>query len=124
MGLFGGIVINVMRNNLSVGIVCMTVDLGSSSNNSSNNTFTQNSAFSLSIVSVLFPNYGRPRGHSAMNDEFENCPNEITSDEGYGEVNLMFFVGKIVLNFLVCRKKCHGCFDLCSDHTKTIFQIE
>ena len=90
MGLLGGIVINVMRNNLSVGIVCMTVDSGSNSNNNSNNTSTQNAAFSLSIVSVLFPNYGRPLSYSAMNDEFENCPNEVTSGEGYGEVNLLF----------------------------------
>ena len=92
MGLLGGIVINVMRNNLSVGIVCMTVDSGSSSNNNSNNTSTQNSAFSLSVVSVLFPNHGRSRSYSAMNDAFENCPNEVTSDEGYGEVNLMFLL--------------------------------
>ena len=31
-----------------------------------------------------------------MNDQFENCPKEVTSDEEYGEVNLMFFVGKII----------------------------
>ena len=85
MGLFGGIVINVMRNNLSVGIVCMTVDSGGSSNNS-NNASIQKAASSLSVVSLLFPNYGRSQGHSALNDEFENCPNEITSDGGYGEV--------------------------------------
>ena len=90
MGLLGGIVINVMRNNLSVGIVCMTVDLGSSNNNS-NNTSMQNTASSLSVVPLLFPNYGRSRSYSAMNDEFENCPNEVTSGEGYGEVNLMCF---------------------------------
>ena len=85
MGLFGGIVINVMRNNLSVGIVCMTIDSGTSSNNS-NNASIQYAASSRSVVSVLFPNYGRSGGHSALNDEFENCPNEITSDGGYGEV--------------------------------------
>ena len=91
MGLLGGTVINVIRNNLSVGIVCMTVYSGSSSNNNSNNTFIQKTASSLSVVSVLFPNYGRSRSYSAVNDEFENCPNEVTSGEGYGEVNFVFF---------------------------------
>ena len=90
MGLFGGIVINVMRNNLSVGIVCMTVDSGSSSNNDS----IQNATSSRSIVSVLFPNYRRSRGYSPMNDEFENCPNEVTSGEGYGEVFVACFFFK------------------------------
>ena len=96
MGLFDGNVINVMRNNLSVGIVCMMVDSGSNSNNNSNNASTQkHSLFTIDCFCAI-SQLRKARSYSAMNDQFENCPKEVTSDEGYGEVNLMFFVGKII----------------------------
>ena len=76
MGLFGSLFINLMRNNLSVGIVCMTIDDDDTDQNA---TSKQNP-----WVSILFPNYRRSR-HSLLNEEDEICPGEVSS-EGYGEV--------------------------------------
>ena len=76
MGLFGSLFINLMRNNLSVGIVCMTIDDDDTDQNA---TSIQNS-----WVSILFPNYRKSR-YRFLNEEDEICPGEVSS-EGYGEV--------------------------------------
>ena len=84
MGLLGGIIINVMRNNLGVGIVCMTTNPVNNDNNTNGS-----STYHRSMISILFPNYIRSRQQSFLNDEFEDCPSDVSSGEGYGEVGLI-----------------------------------
>ncbi len=85
MGFFGRIVINTMRNNLSVGIVCMTVD-PVRNDNTSNNASSSGYPGSGSLLPVLFPNYARSRSRWAVHEDEDTCPQD-TSDSGYGEVS-------------------------------------
>ena len=96
-----------MRNNLGVGIVSMTVDPV----NNDNNTNSNSTSYHRSMVSILFPNYRTSRQQSFLNDEFEDCPSDVSSGEGSGEVrpvgrtcgslaDKIFHVAYIVARFL------------------------
>ena len=87
MGFFGSMFINLMRNNLSVGIVCMTIDPEDTT--TGNDTSQNSSIHQKSWVSVMFPDYRRSRGHTFLNDEPDDCPGELSSD-GFGEVRCSF----------------------------------
>ena len=90
MGSFGSLFINLLRNNLSVGIVCMTID-PEDTTTGGNDTSQNTSFYQKSWISILFPNYRRSRGHIFLNDEPDDCPGESSSD-GYGEVRCSFLV--------------------------------
>ena len=88
MGFFGGIVINLLRNNLSVGIVCMTIDSSTDQNTSVSNQTRYRPTESWSYMNILFPKIRRSSSyHYFSGDDFEDCPNDPFSDPGYEGVS-------------------------------------
>ena len=89
MGFFGGIVISLLRNNLSVGIVCMTIDGPTDQNNASGSNETNHRLTeSRSLMNILFPNTRRSSSyHYFRSDDFEDCPNDPSSDPAYEAVS-------------------------------------
>ena len=88
MGFFGGIVINLLRNNLSVGIVCMTIDGSIEQNTSVSNETNHRLTESRSLMNILFPNTRRSSSYYYFrSDDFEDCPNDPSSDPSYEVVS-------------------------------------
>ena len=68
----------------------MTIDSPTDQNTSVSNQTIYRSVESLSFMNIMFPNTRRSASHhSFSSDDFEDCPNDASSDPAYEGVSVI-----------------------------------